>query len=378
LKYLNIVVFTLLLFSCTVSSPKEDWFAADIQSEDNVLKKKIAQMLLVGFRGTELSSDSSIYYDIHELGIGGVILFDYDVPSRSRPRNILSGEQLKRLTGDLQTIAPVKLFVAIDQEGGRVNRLRSEYGFPLNLGAEEMSAGTKLTAAQAKETAALLADMGINLNFAPCVDLNLNPENPIIGAIGRSFSADPKIVVQHASIWIDAHRRMGVLSCIKHFPGHGSSFDDTHDGWTDITATWQETELVPYRDLVGSGKNNSNVMVMTSHVFNAKLDPENPATLSPAILTGILRNKLKFKGVIVSDAMDMEAIRANYSFEAALEKAINAGIDILCLSNNANEYDPDLAPKALDAIYKYVKNRKIPTQRIEESWTRIMTVKTSI
>jgi len=375
MRSLYFTILVLLLSSCAAPSPKENWFAANIQDEEHILKRKIAQMLLVGFRGTELTADSSIYRDIHELGIGGVILFDYDVPSKSRPRNILSGEQLKRLTKDLQDAAPVKLFIAIDQEGGRVNRLRSEYGFPSSLSAKEMASGTSITKAQAGQTAALLADMGINLNFAPCVDLNLNPENPVIGAIERSFSADPKTVVRHASIWIDAHSRRGVLSCIKHFPGHGSSFGDTHDGWVDVTRTWQEAELIPYRDLIGSKKTGSRIMVMTSHVFNAALDPQNPATLSPAILTGILREKLKFTGVIVSDAMDMEAIRANYGFEEALEKAINAGIDILCLSNNANYYDPDLAPKALDAIFKLVRDGKIPERRIEESWKRIMAAK---
>jgi beta-N-acetylhexosaminidase len=303
-----------------------------------------------------------------------VILFDYDVPSKSRPRNILSMEQLKRLTMDLQNAAPVKLFISIDQEGGRVSRLRGEYGFPPTLSAKEMAENTKRTKTQAEETAALLAGLGINLNFAPCVDLDLNPKNPVIGGLERSFSSDPKTVVKHASIWIKAHNRMGVLSCIKHFPGHGSSFDDTHDGWADITRTWQEAELVPYRELIGS-ENTGSFMVMTSHVFNAALDPQNPATLSPAILTGLLRNKLKFKGVIVSDAMDMEAIRANYRFEEALEKAINAGIDILCLSNNAASYDPELAGKALDAIYRLVKDGKISAQRIEESWRRIMAAK---
>jgi beta-N-acetylhexosaminidase len=238
-----------------------------------------------------------------------------------------------------------------------------------------MAAGTGLTGAQAEQTAALLAAMGINLNFAPCVDLDLNPQNPIIGAYGRSFSANPDTVIHHASIWIEAHKRHGVLSCIKHFPGHGSSTGDTHDGWVDVTSQWQDIELVPYRRLISSRNTGSSIMVMTSHVFNAKLDPENPATLSKAILTDKLRNEMGFKGVIVSDDLDMEAIRANYSFKEALEKAINAGVDLLCLSNNGSSYDPLLAQKALDTIYDLVKEGKIPQERIEESWKRIMALK---
>ncbi|MCL1928047.1 MAG: hypothetical protein FWG07_04550 [Treponema sp.] len=376
LKTLGLTVCAaLLLFTCAAPSPQKDWFTKE---PEEMQKRKIAQMLLLGFRGTELKADSSIYRDITELGIGGVLFFDYDIPSRSRPRNILSEEQLTRLAGDLQKAAPVKLFIAIDQEGGRVNRLRDEYGFPPNLSAKEMAVGTELTQAQAKQTAALLAGIGINLNFAPCVDLDLNPQNPVIGAYGRSFSADPAIVIKHASVWIDAHRQKGIISCLKHFPGHGSSSGDTHDGWVDVTGLWQETELIPYRSLAGSKNTDRFLMVMTSHVFNSELDPLNPATLSEAIITGILRNKLGFKGVIVSDDLDMDAIRANYSFEEALEKAINAGVDLLCLSNNGSQYDPALAQKAVDTIYGLVQEGKISAKRIEESWNRIMAVKRTI
>jgi beta-N-acetylhexosaminidase len=373
LKGLLIAAFAALLLSaCTAPSPKTSWF------DDDTQKRKIAQMLLVGFRGTELAAGSAIYRDVTELGIGGVLLFDYDMPSRSRPRNILSKEQLTLLTGDLQNAAPVKLFIAIDQEGGRVNRLRSEYGFPASLSAKEMAAEagrTGLTQAQAAQTATLLASMGVNVNFAPCVDLDLNPDNPVIGAFGRSFSADQDTVVRHASVWINAHRRRGIISGIKHFPGHGSSSGDTHDGWVDVTDLWQETELIPYRRLISSRSAGTSLMVMTSHVFNENLDPQYPATLSRAILTGILRESMQFSGVIVSDDMEMEAIRANYGFAEALEKAINAGVDLLCLSNNGSRYDPDLAQKAVEAIYRLVKEGKIPQERIEESWNRIMTVK---
>jgi len=370
-----LAVFALFaLYACVAPSPQSGWFDSGGQDPEQIQKQKIAQMLLMGFRGTELTEKDSFYRDIAELGIGGVLLFDYDIPTRSRPRNILSKEQLTRLVADMQKAAPVKLFISIDQEGGRVNRLRGEYGFPPTLSAREMAAGTatELTKAEAEQTSALLAEMGINLNFAPCVDLDINPLNPAIGIYGRSFSADPETVIRHASVWIAAHNRRGVLSCIKHFPGHGSSLGDTHDGWVDVTAQWQETELIPYRRLAVS---SNSVMVMTSHVYNAKLDPENPATFSRAILTGLLRGELGFKGVIVSDDLDMGAIRANYDLAELLEKSINAGVDLLCLSNNGGSYDPALAQNALDTIYALVKEGKIPAKRIEESWARIMAVK---
>jgi beta-N-acetylhexosaminidase len=366
-----------LLSACTAPGRQGETVRPGGQADspaDTPLRKKIAQMLLVGFRGTELAPDSHIYGDVSELGVGGVLLFDYDMPSRSRPRNITSKEQLTRLCGDLQNIAPVTLFIAVDQEGGRVNRLREEYGFPPTISAEDMAADSSggRTKAQAEETARILSETGINLNFAPCVDLNINPANPVIGAYGRSFSANPETVVTHAGIWINAHRRYGVLSCIKHFPGHGSSSGDTHLGSVDVTGTWQEAELIPYQRIIRSG---GETLVMTSHVFNAALDPRNPATLSYAVLTELLRNKLGFTGIIVSDDLDMAAIKAVYTFEETLEKAINAGVDLLCLSNNGGSYDPRLAQRAADTIYRLVEEGRIPQERIEASWQRIMAVK---
>jgi beta-N-acetylhexosaminidase len=369
-----VIGLALVLALAVRAAPAPPRNVPPLPEAEPALEAKIAQMLLVGFRGAELKPDSHIYRDVKDLGVGGVILFDYDTPSRSRPRNILSREQLTRLCGDLRRIAPVRLFIALDQEGGRVNRLRGEYGFPPSAGAREMAADRTgaLTRAQAEETAGLLAEVGVNLNFAPCVDLDLNPENPVIGAYGRSFSASPSVVVKHAALWIEAHRRRGILSCLKHFPGHGSSAGDTHLGWVDVTETWRRAELIPYRRLAGPG-----LMVMTSHVFNAALDPRYPATLSPRIITGLLRNKLGFKGVVVSDDLDMAAIRAHYGFEEALERAINAGVDLLCLSNNGGQYDPALASKAVEAIRGLVLSGRVTRERIDESWGRIMALKGS-
>ncbi|MDR1930113.1 MAG: hypothetical protein LBQ44_05720 [Treponema sp.] len=339
------------------------------------LRAKIAQMLLVGFRGAELTQDNHIYADIAERGIGGVLLFDYDMPTRSRPRNIVFGTQLKELCGSLQDLSAVPLFIAVDQEGGRVNRLRGIGEFSESKTARELGAGSlEETRREAERTADFLAGAGINLNFAPCVDLDINPQNPIIGAFSRSFSADPEAVVRHASIWIAAHERRGVLSCIKHFPGHGSSNGDTHRGRVDVSATWRREELIPYRELL---KAHPGLLVMTSHVFNETLDPEYPATLSKPTLTGILREELKFEGLLVSDDLNMGAITANYTLKAALERAINAGVDLLCISNNGGIYDPRLAERTINAVYDLVPE-KISEQRIEESYRRIMAVKSSL
>ncbi|MDR0403777.1 MAG: hypothetical protein LBH35_09340 [Treponema sp.] len=356
-------------------------FLSDDPAAEQAFKAKIAQMFLVGFRGTGLDRDNPVYADITERGIGGVLLFDYDTETRSRIRNIVSEYQLTRLCAELQKAAAqspggTKLFIAIDQEGGAVNRLKTRNGFPETKSAAELGEGDgSETAYYAEQTARMLSEMGINLNFAPCVDLNLNPRNPIIGGIGRSFSSDPGVVASHAALWIDAHDRFGVFSCLKHFPGHGSSQGDTHRGAVDVSLSWREEELFPYRDLVAS---NAVSFVMTSHVFNSSLDPEYPATLSRSTLEGILRNEMGFTGLIVSDDLNMAAVAANYSFETALEKAVNAGVDILCFSNNGAVFDPSVAERGIAVIYDLVRAGKIPPERIEESCRRIMAVKAAL
>jgi beta-N-acetylhexosaminidase len=353
-------------------------FRTDESDVEENLRSKIAQMLLVGFRGTALDLDNPVYADIAEWGIGGVVLFDYDMPGRSRIRNIVSKDQLTRLCTKLQEASAqgpggTKLFIAIDQEGGAVDRLKTRNGFPETKSAAELGKGDgRETVYQAEQTARLLSEIGINLNFAPCVDLNLNPRNPIIGRIGRSFSRDPEAVTKHAALWIEAHSRFGVFSCLKHFPGHGSSQGDTHRGAVDVSLSWQEEELFPYRKLIGA---NAVSFVMTSHVFNSALDPEYPATLSRPILEGILRDDLGFTGLVVSDDLDMAAVSANYSLETALEKAINAGVDILCFSNNGAVFNPSIAERGIDIIYDLLRAGAIAPERIEESYRRIMAVK---
>ncbi len=352
-------------------------------SADDSLKHKIAQMLLVGFRGMELNSDMPIYDDIKNLGIGGVILFDYDNPTKKRQRNIASPAQLKKLVEDLKAAAPENcpsLIVSIDQEGGRVNRLKPAYGFPKTLTITARYQGRinkpDTTANYAAATAKLLHELGFNLNFAPDTDLDVNRACPIIGKYERSFSADPVVVAANARIWLEEQRKYNVTGCIKHFPGHGSSTGDTHIGLADITHTWSEKELEPFKTLIAEGAVEA---VMTAHVFNAKLDKQYPATMSKKIITGILREQLGFNGVVVTDDLAMDAMVKYYTFDEILLRAIEAGADMLCLSNNGREnYDPHIARKALDSIYKAVKAGKITPARIDESYQRIIRLKSKM
>ena len=367
-----LTAYCLLLTACCLLQPLN--CQAQQAKEDVDLKHKIAQMLMIGFRGMELKPDMTVYNDVKNLGVGGIILFDYDVPSKSAKRNISSPKQLKKLIADLQAAAPVKLLMAIDQEGGKVSRLKTRYGFPPTVSAQYLGKinNADTTAKYAAATSKTLSDLGFNLNFAPVVDLNVNPNCPIIGKIERSFSADVDVVVRHAGIWLDEQQKQGVTGCIKHFPGHGSSTADTHIGIADVSNTWAAQELEPFRQLIAAGKVN---VVMTSHVFNAHLDEKYPATMSKKIITGILREQLGFTGVVVTDDLAMGALVDHYSFEEILLKAIEAGADILCLSNNGKTYDDKIAAKAVNIIYNAVKRGKIASARIDESYNRIMALK---
>lgn len=342
------------------------------------LAEKIGQLLLVGFRGCTPAECKQAVRDIRETGIGGVILFDQDltagtVDGGTGRRNIESPEQVRALLAHLQSVAAIPLFTAIDQEGGRVNRLKPVYGFPDTISHEQLGQLDRPveTHRHAEGIARTLAGVGLNLNLAPVVDLDAHPDNPIIKGKGRSFSADPARVARHADAFVRAHRAHGVLTCLKHFPGHGSATGDTHLGLVDVTATWSERELEPFRQLVAAGRCDA---IMSAHVFNARLDPAHPATLSRAVITGRLRGQLGFTGVVLSDDLEMKAISAHYGLDESVPAAIEAGIDVLCFGNNL-DYDPAIAARAADSLRRAVESGRIPVARIDASCARVLALK---
>jgi beta-N-acetylhexosaminidase len=344
------------------------------------LREKIGQLLMLGFKGSTAADTALMTRDLREHGVGSVILFDRDMtttidsgaPAR---RNIESPAQVAALTAHLQAQARTPLLVAIDQEGGRVNRLKPDYGFPETISHEELGRQDDLAATtrHAEATARTLAGAGINFNLAPVVDLDANPANPIIKGKRRSFSADPEVVARHAAAWVRAHRAQGILSCAKHFPGHGSAAGDTHLGFVDVTQTWHERELIPFQRLIDAGLCDS---VMSAHVFHSGLDAKLPATLSRAVITGRLREQMGFRGVVLSDDLGMGAIASKYGLEEAVIGALNAGVDLVCLGNNLG-YDPDLAPKAVAIIEAAVAAGRVPAARIDEGCERVLTLKRS-
>jgi beta-N-acetylhexosaminidase len=324
-------------------------------------------MILIGVPGTTL--DDAVMTEVKLGKVGAIIFFEKNIP----PSN--SFDAFSRVIWQYQSAAPIPLFMCIDQEGGKVNRLKPKYGFPRSVTAAEMGAASSSDTVRyyARTTAATLAGLGLNVNFAPCVDLASNPDNPVIAKHGRAFSADEDRVAELAADFIREHRRMNVITVPKHFPGHGSSEADTHLGMADVTATWEERELVPYRRLIEGGLADA---IMSAHIVNRKLDAEgHPGTLSDAILDGILRKQLGFDGVVFSDDMQMHAITRHYGLEQAITLAINAGIDIMTFSNNIDQSEERTVDKVHRIIKDLVRSGKIPNERIEESYRRIMALK---
>ncbi|WP_158607330.1 glycoside hydrolase family 3 protein [Rhodohalobacter sp. SW132] len=342
-------------------------------SEEFSIEQKAAQLLMVGFKGFEMSDTSHVKRDIEEYGVGGVILFDFDVPTGTPERNIKSADQVEQLNRSLQEISSIPLLIAVDQEGGRVARLKAARGFPATVSAEYLGDlnNPDSTRAYTIEQTELLANIGFNVNFAPVVDLNTNPENPVIGQLDRSYSADPDIVTTHASIVIEEHQNQNLLPVIKHFPGHGSAWNDSHVGMADVTDTWEEIELEPYRNL---SQTDFRFAVMTAHVMNSNLDEELPATLSRNVQTGLLRDDIGFRGMLFSDDMQMDAIRSFYGLEFSIEHALNAGVDMLIFANNS-VYQPDIVPDAVKIIVDLVETGAVSEERINEAYERVMETK---
>jgi beta-N-acetylhexosaminidase len=337
------------------------------------LRAQIAQMLLVGFRGTTAEEAASTIAEIRDLGLGGVLLFDFDTPTGSTVRNVVSPEQLSALVAALRGASSGPLIVAIDEEGGQVARLGPSHGFPPTQSEAELGAigDPGQTQAAGRAIAETLAGVGVGLNLAPVVDLDINPANPIIGAIGRSYGADPALVSAQAEAFVAGHRAIGVRTAIKHFPGQGSAGADTHLGVVDVTDVWTDIELAPFRTLVADGMTDA---VLTAHVFNANLDPEHPATLSKATVTGILRQQLGWDGVVISDDMQMGAIRDAYGYEEAVRLATDAGIDILTIANQ-QVYEEGIVARTIDLIEGFVRDGSISASRIAESAARIAAFK---
>ena len=340
------------------------------------LQEKIGQMIMVGFCG-KYPTDQSVFdlqAQIEKGVIGGAIAFAY---------NIESPEQIQNLNKFLQDASPENhpLLIAVDQEGGRVQRLKSENGFNDYLSAKQVS--DKFSPLEAEvyygDLAREVSESGFNVNFTPVVDLD--GQCPVIGKLERAFSSSPETVAYYGEAVAMAHRKAGVVSSLKHFPGHGFASGDTHKGFVDITETFDPQELEPFYKLV---KQNCADMIMVGHQTHKGIDPNYPATLSQNFIGPLLRDK-GYEGVVVSDDLHMGAILQFYTLDEIVVNAINAGIDILVFSSNpaaAGAYEDKLGSHDLSQIHeivlKAVQTGDIPESRIHESYDRIMGMKKNL
>jgi beta-N-acetylhexosaminidase len=335
-------------------------------TDPDALRRKIGRLLMVGFRGFTIGPEDPITRAL-EAGLGGVILFDQD--RETGIRNVESPAQLAALTASLRAASSGSILIAVDQEGGRISRLQPARGFPATRSQADIGAtGDPEQAFEAgRDMARTMADAGIDLDLAPVVDVNVNPANPAIGALERSFSDDPSVVATMAEAEIHGLHEFGVRAAIKHFPGLGSATANTDRAFVDVTATWSEAELEPFEKLIAAGLPDA---VMSGHMVNDTIDPAVPASLSVASIDGLLRGQLGWTGAVITDDLGAEAIVSRYPRDEAIALAIEAGNDILLFANQT-EYVPALAAELVEAIAGLVESGRITEARIDESIDRL-------
>jgi beta-N-acetylhexosaminidase len=325
------------------------------------LRQKVGQMFICGFDALE--PNPAITQLIEEYGLGGVIYFR---------RNVKDAHQLAHLSADLQAISlhsgGQPLFIAVDQEGGMVSRIeKGATLLPGNmaLGAAFAPAGVY---ASSKIMGKELRQMGVNMNFAPCLDINNNRLNPVIGV--RSYGETAAIVGDMGTHAVKGLQDMGVIATVKHFPGHGDTSEDSHHDLPIVPHSMErlmELELAPFIKAIEGGVD----AIMTAHVVFAALEQNGvPSTLSHRILTELLREELGFKGLIVTDCLEMKAISEGIGVAEGAVRAIEAGSDLILVSHTL-----DRQVSAMEAVIAAVESGRIPESRIDESVLRVMTHK---
>ncbi len=344
----------------------------EMATADDTLDRMIGQTIMVGFSG-QSEHDQGVKAVRDQLAkglIGGVVLY---------PENIGSARQLRLLTAYLANANSMLVpFIAVDQEGGRVQRLDRRTGHTHYPSAQKMGRDATLTPEKARSIygrmAKELAGAGINLNFGPVVDLSLNPWNAVIARRKRSYGPDPATVTSLARSFIAAHREANVATAAKHFPGHGSSWSDSHKTLPDISRSWQESELEPYAALSHEGLLD---MVMVGHLYHPRFSDGDrlPSSLSANTIEALrAEDTIGYRGVVVSDDMEMGAVRDHYALDDRVVRALNAGVDLLVFSN-VKSRDTDLGVTLHGIIATAVRDGRISRTRIEAAYERIAALK---
>ncbi len=319
------------------------------------LEKLAGQMIFCGIAGED--TDPQIREMVESGRVGGLVLMG---------RNSKNSDRVQNMVERLQARSPHGLFVGIDQEGGRVMRLREDR-FLLPSAREMAAWPEKELFEQPYLVAQRMNEIGINVNFAPVIDVDSNPANPVIG--DRSFGNNADEVWRCAAIYADAVRRGRVLPCFKHFPGHGDTDRDSHLELPFVRHDAQRlsaVELAPFAAAVAWGAE----MIMTAHVVFETLDPEYPATLSEKIISGLLRERMGYKGIVISDDLEMKAVAERYDSDEIAFRLLSAGVDMaLC----CNSYETAL--NLHRALVRQIEKGRVPLEYMERSVARIRKVK---
>ncbi len=328
------------------------------------LRKDIGRLLWIGFEGTTI--DETLRATLEAGDAGGVTLFARNLPKRDDETDIVALRELNDALHAAGAVCGEKLLISVDQEGGRVQRIKAPAKhYPPMMHAEPGHDLDALNAlgALGERMGAELAGWGFDIDFAPVLDVNTNPANPIIG--DRAFGAEPDIVSARALAFAAGLKRAGILACGKHFPGHGDTATDSHLALPRLDFSLerlQTVELAPFMAAIAA----QVPMLMTAHVIFAAVDDTVPATLSSAVVTGILRKQLGYEGVVISDDLDMKAIADNYSVGDAAVRAIAAGCDVLLLCRSLAHQE-----EARMALIKRAEADEAFRKRIAESAARV-------
>jgi beta-N-acetylhexosaminidase len=336
------------------------------------IEQMAGQMIVVGFAGDSVDDKgvAAAREEVASGGIGGVMFLKTNVASRG---NVVAMNEAFRAA------APAGLppFITLDQEGGSVERLTEAVGFTEIPNAETVAKTIPVTDVRPlyNKQAEAIAAWGFSVNFAPVVDLNINQNNQVIAKFGRSFGKGANTVTIYAEQVIAAHHQAGLLTSLKHFPGHGSSTADSHEGYVDITDSWSEEELSPYRQLIAGGYAD---FVMVGHLIDTKVDPSGvPSSFSKIWIDDILRAQLGFTGVVITDDLEMGAIREHYDLEETVVRAVDAGVDVLLFSNTAKPR-ASLADEVRGILVAHAEADPAFKARIEQSYARIVALKQRI
>ena len=366
LKRISIIIlicFIVIIISTVYILSKKKYKEVDEHSKimininEMTLDEKIGQMVLSGFNGTDFNSELDTL--INDLKVGGVILFS---------RNIEDSKQLKKLNLDIEEANKnIPVFISIDEEGGRVNRLAKNIKRFESAKSIGDKGDIKYAYENGKEIGKTLKEHKINMNFAPVLDIYSNSKNTVIG--DRAFGNNEKIVETMGIATMNGLKDEDVIPVIKHFPGHGDTEVDSHIGLPVVEKSIDQLydfELVPFKKAIESGAD----AVMVSHILIKQIDDKNPATLSYNLITGILRNDMKFSNVIITDDMCMKAITNRLSVEEASIKSIKAGSDIILIGSDIGK-----TKSVIEKIKLEVETNEISEKRIDESVYRILKLK---